>query len=208
MGLGVLGRRGLGEARAVPLVGVRDQGELADDESLAPDIQDSLNISDTTLIGIAYYVYFEGGPGHEAPRPTRRPSTPSWLDRALREFRVLMLDQRGTGRSTPVGELSVAQEHLVASPHQVDGGIQSHGCHRSGTSRRAARRAATVSTTRRVRRTSAVHTTLHPPAMAADSIAIAPADTRPVTSMAKATPWRSATAFAGGGNGGDRDEPG
>jgi len=30
---------------------------------------------------------------------------PGWLDRALQEFRVLMLDQRGTGRSTPVGTL-------------------------------------------------------------------------------------------------------
>ena len=51
-------------------------------------------------------VYFQGGPGFEAPRPTRRPNGPAWLDRALREFRVLMLDQRGTGRSTPVGTLS------------------------------------------------------------------------------------------------------
>ena len=53
-----------------------------------------------------YLVFFQGGPGMEAPRPTRHPSTPSWLDRALRDFRVLMLDQRGTGRSTPVGSLS------------------------------------------------------------------------------------------------------
>ena len=47
-------------------------------------------------------VYFEGGPGFEAPRPVRTASSPSWLERALAEFRVLMLDQRGTGRSTPV----------------------------------------------------------------------------------------------------------
>src|SRR4051794_20989165 len=33
----------------------------------------------------------------------RHPSSPGWLDRALRDFRVLMLDQRGTGRSTPFG---------------------------------------------------------------------------------------------------------
>jgi pimeloyl-ACP methyl ester carboxylesterase len=50
-------------------------------------------------------VYFQGGPGFEAPRPTRRPDAPGWMGRALREFRVLMLDQRGTGRSTPVGTL-------------------------------------------------------------------------------------------------------
>ena len=50
-----------------------------------------------------FLVYLEGGPGFQAPRPTRHPSAPGWLDRALQEFRVLMLDQRGTGRSTPVG---------------------------------------------------------------------------------------------------------
>ena len=50
-------------------------------------------------------VYLQGGPGSEAPRPTRQPSSPGWLDRALTDFRVLMLDQRGTGRSTPIGTL-------------------------------------------------------------------------------------------------------
>lgn len=50
-------------------------------------------------------VYFEGGPGSEAPRPSPRPGNPPWLARALKDFRVLMLDQRGTGRSTPVGVL-------------------------------------------------------------------------------------------------------
>jgi pimeloyl-ACP methyl ester carboxylesterase len=50
-------------------------------------------------------VFLQGGPGTEAPRPTRYPSSPGWLDRALHEFRVLMLDQRGTGRSSPIGAL-------------------------------------------------------------------------------------------------------
>ena len=50
-------------------------------------------------------VYLQGGPGMEAARPTRRPLEPTWLERALRDYRVLMLDQRGTGRSTPVGAL-------------------------------------------------------------------------------------------------------
>jgi pimeloyl-ACP methyl ester carboxylesterase len=50
-----------------------------------------------------FLVFLQGGPGHEASRPTRNPSGPGWLDRALEDFRVLLLDQRGTGRSTPVG---------------------------------------------------------------------------------------------------------
>jgi pimeloyl-ACP methyl ester carboxylesterase len=49
-----------------------------------------------------FLVFLQGGPGFEAPRPTGSPRGPAWLDRALRDFRVLMLDQRGTGRSTPV----------------------------------------------------------------------------------------------------------
>ncbi len=52
-----------------------------------------------------YLVYLQGGPGQEAPRPTQAPSSPGWLERALRDYRVLMLDQRGTGRSTPVGTM-------------------------------------------------------------------------------------------------------
>ena len=51
-----------------------------------------------------FLVFLQGGPGHESPRPTRAPTDPGWLDRALQDFRVLMLDQRGTGRSTPFGD--------------------------------------------------------------------------------------------------------
>jgi pimeloyl-ACP methyl ester carboxylesterase len=48
-----------------------------------------------------YLVFFQGGPGFEATRPTSPPSM--WMKRALKDYRVLLLDQRGTGRSTPVG---------------------------------------------------------------------------------------------------------
>ena len=50
-------------------------------------------------------VYFQGGPGFEATRVHSAPGKSSWLHRALREYRVLLLDQRGTGRSTPIGRL-------------------------------------------------------------------------------------------------------
>lgn len=52
-----------------------------------------------------FLVFLQGGPGSEAPRPTGAPTSPGWLGRALVDHRVLMLDQRGTGRSTPVGDL-------------------------------------------------------------------------------------------------------
>ncbi len=50
-----------------------------------------------------YLVFLQGGPGFEAARPTSPPS--GWQKRALAEYRVLLLDQRGTGRSTPVGSV-------------------------------------------------------------------------------------------------------
>jgi pimeloyl-ACP methyl ester carboxylesterase len=59
-------------------------------------------VADPDGLDRPFLVYLQGGPGYEAPRPTRHPSSPGWLDRALSEFRVLMLDQRGTGRSSPV----------------------------------------------------------------------------------------------------------
>lgn len=51
-----------------------------------------------------YLLFLQGGPGHESPRPSLEPLHPSWLGVALEEYRVVFLDQRGTGRSSPVGD--------------------------------------------------------------------------------------------------------
>jgi pimeloyl-ACP methyl ester carboxylesterase len=66
-----------------------------------------------------FLLFLQGGPGNEAPRPNRHPSTPGWLDRALQDYRVLMLDQRGTGRSTPIGPLQglTAQQRAERLTH-------------------------------------------------------------------------------------------
>jgi pimeloyl-ACP methyl ester carboxylesterase len=58
-----------------------------------------------------YLLFLQGGPGFEATRPTSPPT--GWLKEALKEYRVLLLDQRGTGRSTPVGP-QVAGETAAA----------------------------------------------------------------------------------------------
>ena len=47
---------------------------------------------------LPWLVFLQGGPGGASPRPVGRWS---WLDRALADYRVLLLDQRGTGMSTP-----------------------------------------------------------------------------------------------------------
>ena len=65
-------------------------------------------VADPDGLDRPFLVFLQGGPGFEAPRPTRHPSSPGWLDRALEDYRVLMLDQRGTGRSTPVSAGALA----------------------------------------------------------------------------------------------------
>lgn len=43
--------------------------------------------------------FLQGGPGGANPRPLRRDG---WIDEALRDYRVVLVDQRGTGGSTPI----------------------------------------------------------------------------------------------------------
>ncbi|MEV5438425.1 alpha/beta fold hydrolase [Streptomyces sp. NPDC052682] len=54
--------------------------------------------SDKADRDLPWLLYLQGGPGFGANRFIGRQA---WLGRALEEYRVLLLDQRGTGRSTP-----------------------------------------------------------------------------------------------------------
>jgi pimeloyl-ACP methyl ester carboxylesterase len=58
-------------------------------------------VADPDGLDRPYLLFLQGGPGFEATRPTSPPS--GWMKRALEDYRILLLDQRGTGRSTPVG---------------------------------------------------------------------------------------------------------
>lgn len=60
-------------------------------------------------------LFLQGGPGMRAERPT---SSSAWISRALRRYRVLLLDQRGTGRSTPANRQSLAG--LAGAKAQAD----------------------------------------------------------------------------------------
>jgi len=60
-------------------------------------------VADPDGLDRPYLLFLQGGPGFEATRPTSPPT--GWMARAIADFRVLLLDQRGTGRSTPVGEV-------------------------------------------------------------------------------------------------------
>jgi pimeloyl-ACP methyl ester carboxylesterase len=55
---------------------------------------------------LPWLVFLQGGPGFGALRPVGREA---WLDRALDDYRVLLLDQRGTGRSTPASRHTLAE---------------------------------------------------------------------------------------------------
>jgi pimeloyl-ACP methyl ester carboxylesterase len=44
-------------------------------------------------------VFLQGGPGGKGPRPS---GPAGWIGQALKKYRVVLMDQRGTGRSTPV----------------------------------------------------------------------------------------------------------
>jgi pimeloyl-ACP methyl ester carboxylesterase len=64
---------------------------------------------------LPWLLFLQGGPGNRSPRPTGRSG---WLGRALQDHRVLLLDQRGTGRSTPATRQTLAG--LASAQEQAD----------------------------------------------------------------------------------------
>jgi pimeloyl-ACP methyl ester carboxylesterase len=77
----------------IPLDHARTDGEqitVFAREVVAPGQEDA---------DLPWLVFLQGGPGFGGPRPDGKNG---WLKRALEAYRVLLLDQRGTGRSTPV----------------------------------------------------------------------------------------------------------
>ncbi len=60
---------------------------------------------------LPWLIYFQGGPGFPSPRVS---GESGWMKRALQNYRVLLLDQRGTGNSTVISHETLA--HL--SPEQ------------------------------------------------------------------------------------------
>jgi pimeloyl-ACP methyl ester carboxylesterase len=94
---------------AVPLDHGRPDGEQI--EVFAREVA----AADKADADLPWLLFLQGGPGFGAPRPEGRES---WLDRALSDYRVLLLDQRGTGRSTPATRQSMAR--LGSAEAQAD----------------------------------------------------------------------------------------
>lgn len=64
-------------------------------------------LADKCAADLPLLVYLQGGPGCQSPRPTS--DGPSWLHEAVKRFRVILPDQRGTGRSSRVTGDKMAQ---------------------------------------------------------------------------------------------------
>jgi pimeloyl-ACP methyl ester carboxylesterase len=95
---------------SVPLDHGRPDGERI--EVFAREVVAAGKAGDERL---PWLVFLQGGPGFAAQRPVGRSA---WLDRALNDYRVLLLDQRGTGRSTPLTARSLAR--LAAPAAQAE----------------------------------------------------------------------------------------
>ncbi|XP_042489627.1 proline iminopeptidase [Macadamia integrifolia] len=66
-------------------------------------------------VALPYLLFLQGGPGFESPRPTE---ASGWIKKACEEYRVILLDQRGTGLSTPLTVSSLLQ--ITSAEKQVD----------------------------------------------------------------------------------------
>ena len=62
-------------------------------------------------------VFLQGGPGGQGPRPTS-PTSDGWIAEAIKHFRVVLPDQRGTGRSSRVSRHMV--ERVPGARAQAD----------------------------------------------------------------------------------------
>ncbi|WP_394287913.1 alpha/beta fold hydrolase [Corynebacterium variabile] len=75
-------------------------GDTADDRTIDVFAREYVPLGGEDLPAL---LFLQGGPGHGALRPTSPTrEIGGWLGEALKNYRVILLDQRGTGRSTPV----------------------------------------------------------------------------------------------------------
>jgi proline iminopeptidase len=96
------GLRATGHTFSVPLDHSRPDGERI---SVFAREYTSTDHDDDAVEGLPWLLFLQGGPGGRGNRTTQ---LAGWMKAAAERFRILMLDQRGTGLSTPADALTLA----------------------------------------------------------------------------------------------------
>lgn len=87
-----------------------DHGAGAGGETIRLYAREVVSASDPDR-DLPWLLFLQGGPGGKATRPA---GASGWVGRAVKDFRVLLLDQRGTGRSTPATAATLARRGSAA----------------------------------------------------------------------------------------------
>jgi len=102
---------------AVPGLSLRDHLFAVPLDHSSPDSGAAITVFAREVVAagkedaaLPYLLYLQGGPGFESPRPMEQGG---WLKKACEDYRVVLLDQRGTGLSTPLTPSSLSQ---ITSP--------------------------------------------------------------------------------------------
>lgn len=82
---------------------VTDGGETI--RLYAREVVDVTKAADSSDASLPWLLFLQGGPGNKATRPE---SNSGWISRAVRDHRVLLLDQRGTGLSSAISARTLA----------------------------------------------------------------------------------------------------
>lgn len=81
-----------------------------DGESI-PIFAREMSLAGTDSDNLPWLLFLQGGPGGRGNRPL---GTGGWIGEAAKSFRILMLDQRGTGLSTPLSRQTLPLRGSVA----------------------------------------------------------------------------------------------
>lgn len=76
----------------------------ADDGTIAVFARELVTVSNEKR-ELPYLAWFQGGPGNRADRPV---TVSGWLKKALENYRVILIDQRGTGLSSPINRVTLS----------------------------------------------------------------------------------------------------
>ncbi|KAG5008245.1 hypothetical protein AAZX31_09G233200 [Glycine max] len=99
---------------SVPELRLRDHRfKVPLDHSLGPHSSPKITVFAREVVAVGkeeknlpYLLYLQGGPGFECGRPTE---SGGWTKKVCEEFRLILMDQRGTGLSTPLTVSSMSQ---------------------------------------------------------------------------------------------------